>query len=50
LPGNVNRLALWVHVLKARELDAGDGVHELDAKSWSERRERLQQLGGPPEP
>ncbi len=50
LTGDPSRLALWVEVLTARELDAGWGVHELDPKTWSERRERLQQLGGPPTP
>jgi WD40 repeat protein len=50
LAGDPSRLKLWVEVLTARELDAGGGVHELDAKSWAERRERLQQLGGPPTP
>ena len=50
LPGDPSRLKLWVEVLTARELDAGGGVHELDAKTWSERRERLHQPGGPPLP
>ena len=50
LAGDASRLTLWVQAPTARELDAGGGVHELDAKSWSDRRQRLDRLGGPPLP
>jgi hypothetical protein len=29
-------------------LDEGSDVQVLDAKTWHERRERLEKLGGPP--
>jgi eukaryotic-like serine/threonine-protein kinase len=50
MAGDVERLALWAQVLTGRELDAGGGVRDLDERTWSERRERLDRLGGPPAP
>jgi WD40 repeat protein len=50
LPGDVERIRLWVEVLTGLELDAGLGVVELDAKTRRERWDRLQKLGGPPVP
>jgi hypothetical protein len=46
--GGAARLRLWVEVITARELDAGGEVAELDAKTWHERWQQLQKLGGPP--
>jgi WD40 repeat protein len=46
--GDPARLRLWVEVMTARELDAGGEVVELDAKTWQERSQQLQALGGPP--
>jgi WD40 repeat protein len=48
--GDAERLRLWGEVITARELDAGGEVVELDAKTWQERWQRLQKLGGPPGP
>jgi WD40 repeat protein len=48
LPGDPARLRLWVEVITGRELDAGGEVAELDDKTWQERRDRLDKLGGAP--
>jgi WD40 repeat protein len=41
-------LRLWIEVATGLELDAGGAVVELDAKTWRERWQHLQELGGPP--
>jgi WD40 repeat protein len=46
--GDAARLRLWVAVIAARELDAGGEVADLDARTWQQRWEHLQKLGGPP--
>jgi hypothetical protein len=46
--GDAARLRLWVEVITARELDAGGEIADLDAKTWQQRWEQLQKLGGPP--
>ena len=48
--GDSRRLALWSQVLTGMELDTNGEVRVLDAPTWQERRQRLQQLGGPPLP
>jgi WD40 repeat protein len=48
LQGTPERIRLWIEVLTGQELAADGAVVELDAKTWHERRDRLQQLGGPP--
>jgi hypothetical protein len=48
MQGDATRLRLWVAVITARELDAGGEIANLDAKTWQQRWEQLQQLGGPP--
>jgi WD40 repeat protein/serine/threonine protein kinase len=48
--GDVERIMLWAQVLTKRELDAEGGVRGLDDREWSERRQRLDRLGGPPLP
>jgi WD40 repeat protein len=48
--GTAERLVLWTQVLTGLELDDHDVPRPLDATAWRERRERLDQLGGPPRP
>jgi WD40 repeat protein len=48
LPGSPKQVKLWVEVITGLELDATDTVQVLDAKAWQQRRDSLQQLGGPP--
>jgi WD40 repeat protein len=48
LEGPVDRIALWVEVLTGMELDAGGGRRVLDPPTWQQRRQRLEELGGPP--
>ena len=47
---NLERIRLWIEVATGRELDAGGALLDLDAKTWRERYDRLQKLGGPPTP
>ena len=50
LPDDLDRVAAWVEVLTGLTLDAGQGtIHVLDNAAWRERREQLEQRGGPPE-
>ena len=50
LPDDLDRVATWVEVLTGLTLDAGQGtIHVLDNTAWRERREQLEQRGGPPE-
>ena len=48
VPGDSERLAVWVQVLTGMELDEELGYRVLDPATWQQRRERLQELGGPP--
>ena len=50
LPDDLDRVATWVEVLTGLTLDAGQGtIQVLDNAAWRERREQLEQRGGPPE-
>jgi eukaryotic-like serine/threonine-protein kinase len=50
LPDDLERVATWVEVLTGLALDAGKGtIRVLDNAAWRERREHLEQRGGPPE-
>jgi tetratricopeptide (TPR) repeat protein len=50
LPDELERLATWVEVMTGLRLDKPQGhIQVLDNAAWLERRERLMQLGGPPE-
>jgi tetratricopeptide (TPR) repeat protein len=50
LPDELERIATWVEVITGLRLDKQQGlIQMLDNASWLERRERLMQLGGPPE-
>jgi WD40 repeat protein/serine/threonine protein kinase len=46
--GEAQRLVLWVQVITGLELDEDDAIRVLDAETWQKRRQRLQDLGGPP--
>ena len=48
--GTPEYLRLWIEVLTVSEQDSSGGVTELDYKTWQERFQRLQKLGGPPTP
>jgi hypothetical protein len=50
LEGEAERIAVWVRVLTGMDLDENDAVRVLDAAAWRKWRERLEQLGGAPEP
>jgi WD40 repeat protein len=50
LEGEAERIAVWVRVLTGMELDDNDAVRVLDAAAWRRWRQRLEQLGGAPEP
>jgi WD40 repeat protein/serine/threonine protein kinase/tetratricopeptide (TPR) repeat protein len=50
LPDELERVAAWVEVITGLRLDNQQGlIQVLDNAAWLERRERLMQLGGPPE-
>jgi len=48
LPDDVPRLAAWVEAATGLEMDKQGAVRALDRAAWLERRQRLDQLGGPP--
>jgi WD40 repeat protein len=48
--GSAERLTLWVQVLTGMELGDDGTTHLLDADTWKQRHQRLQELGGPPLP
>jgi WD40 repeat protein/tRNA A-37 threonylcarbamoyl transferase component Bud32 len=48
LPHGAERVMLWTQVLTGLEMDAAGTVRALDAAAWSERRQQLEGLGGPP--
>ncbi len=41
------RILLWTQVITGMEVEHG-AIRVLDAKTWEERRRRLERLGGPP--
>jgi tetratricopeptide (TPR) repeat protein len=47
-PDDVPRLSAWIETLTGLELDEEGAVRLLDNAAWRGRRERLEQLGGPP--
>jgi tetratricopeptide (TPR) repeat protein len=50
LPDELERISIWVEVITGLRLDKQQGlIQVLDNAAWLERRERLMQLGGPPE-
>ena len=48
LQGDPERIEVWVQVITGMELDAGGAVRVLDAEEWHPRKQRLEELGGPP--
>jgi WD40 repeat protein len=46
--GTPEHVLLWCEALTRLTLDERGDVRALDAKTWHERRERLEKLGGPP--
>jgi WD40 repeat protein/serine/threonine protein kinase len=48
LQGSCERIVCWVQVVTGMELDSAGGIHVLDVGTWNQRRQRLQELGGPP--
>jgi WD40 repeat protein len=50
LEGTVERIVLWTQVLTGMELDADGVLQVLDASTWQQRAQHLQELGGPPIP
>jgi hypothetical protein len=48
--GETKRLRLWIEVAAGKDLDETGAVIDLDAKTWRERYDRLQKLGGVPLP
>src|SRR5262249_4011272 len=50
IPGEPEQLLLWTQLTTGRQLDERrDVTIILDASTWHERRQRLEELGGPPE-
>jgi WD40 repeat protein/tRNA A-37 threonylcarbamoyl transferase component Bud32 len=49
LNGDAERIRCWVELLTGMELDAQGVIHDLDPEALQERRERLRELGGPPD-
>jgi len=50
LRGDPERIMLWTQVITGLEVDELTVVRVLDAATWQQRRQRLQELGGPPIP
>jgi len=48
LGGDVERVRLWIETTTGTDLDDSGALRLLDQKTWSERRRRLDQLGGQP--
>ena len=42
------RIMLWPQVITGLEVDELTTLRVLDAATWQQRRQRLQELGGPP--
>jgi hypothetical protein len=50
IQGTPEHILLWCEVRTGLTLDKSGDVRVLDAKTWHERRERLEKFDGPPEP
>jgi WD40 repeat protein/tRNA A-37 threonylcarbamoyl transferase component Bud32 len=48
LHGSVERIVRWTQVLTGMEADPNGVIEVLDASTWQQRRQRLEELGGPP--
>jgi WD40 repeat protein len=49
LPGTLERISHWTQLITGMELDEQGASHVLDAQTWQQRWQNLQQLGGPPQ-
>jgi WD40 repeat protein/tetratricopeptide (TPR) repeat protein len=49
LPDDLPRLSAWIDTVTGLELDEQGGIRVLSTAQWAERRQRLSQLGGPPD-
>jgi WD40 repeat protein/serine/threonine protein kinase len=47
--GDVERIRCWVEVLTGMEMDARGAIWDLDPETLAQRRQRLLELGGPPD-
>jgi WD40 repeat protein/serine/threonine protein kinase len=50
LMGGVERLLVWTQVVTGMELNPEGVFQVLDSATWQQRRQRLEELGGPPVP
>src|SRR5262249_35550474 len=50
VPDEAERITLWCQVLTGLELDEHGVIRVLDSPTWEQRRQKLQELGGPPMP
>ncbi len=48
--GDPSRILLWAEVLTGMELDSDGALRVLDAATWQQRRQHLEELGGSPLP
>jgi WD40 repeat protein/tRNA A-37 threonylcarbamoyl transferase component Bud32 len=48
--GDVQRVVLWTQVITGLELNSEGNVQVLDAQTWRQRGQRLEEWGGPPVP
>jgi WD40 repeat protein len=48
LEGKTKQIVLWVQVLTGLEMTPSGAFHSLDAQTWQQSRQRLEELGGPP--
>jgi tetratricopeptide (TPR) repeat protein len=48
--GQPERIAAWARLITGLDLDEAGSVRILDYESWDDVRQRLDALGGPPEP
>src|SRR5438876_9544144 len=46
--GEAERIVLWTQVITGMKLDDDGAVRVLDAPTWRQRRQRLEEMGGPP--
>jgi WD40 repeat protein/serine/threonine protein kinase len=46
--GKAERIVLWIQAITGMELDTSGVTRLLDAPDWQQRRQRLEELGGPP--
>jgi tetratricopeptide (TPR) repeat protein len=49
LPDDFPRLSAWIQTLTGLELDERGAIRMLDNTQWTARRQRLSELGGPPD-